>query len=299
MQRALLRPNDSFTSGWRDFISRLILMTAGTLIAVFGLLLFNVPAEIAPAGVAGIAVILNSLFGLPIGLVGLIGNVPILYLAYRMLGGIKAMMWTLYIVVLYSVAVDVLIVFMPEDGVTDDRLLSAVFAGVLGGLGGGLVYRSGATFGGATTLARILQEKFGMPLSSSYMYVNLLVVGAAGVFLGWESALLTLVMLMMEGMMSDYVMEGPSVIRTANIITTKPREVADAVLYGMNRGVTGWEGQGMYTGEARHVLFVTVGRPHVTRLKELVLTADPEAFIIIGHGHAAYGGGFTRQAPKA
>jgi len=298
MQRTLTTAS-ALPYGWRDFASRLILITAGTLIGTMSVLLFNVPAEIAPAGLSGIGVIVNALFGWPIGLVGLIGNLPILYLAYRMLGGLKAVIWTTYAVVLYSIAVDILIIYLPAEGVSDDRLLNAIFAGIVGGIGAGLIYRAGGSFGGSSTLARILQEKFGMPMSTTYIYVNILIVGAAGLFLGWESALLSLVALMVEGMASDYMMEGPSVIRTANIVTTKPREVADAVLYGMNRGVTGWEGQGMYTNESRHILFVTISRPQVTQLKSLVLTADPQAFIIIGQGHAAYGEGFTRKAPKA
>jgi len=264
---------------------------------VISVLVFFVPANIAPAGISGLAIIANLQLGTPIGIVTFLGNIPILFMAYRMLGGLKAVMWTVYVVVLYSAGIELLQPFFSPVGVSDDALLNAVFAGAVGGIGGGLIYRAGGSYGGTSTLARILQEKLGMPLSTTYMYVNLAIVGLAGVFLGWESALLSLVALMVEGIASDYMLEGPSVIRTATIVTTEPQVVSETILHGMRRGVTGWEATGMYTGEARHMLFVTVSRPQATQLKALVLQADPKAFIIIGHGHTAYGEGFKRSVP--
>lgn len=278
---------------WRMFIVNLVQVNLGIFLAVLSLLVFFAPANIAPAGIAGISVILNDLFSTPIGLVVLIGNLPILYLSYRMLS-LKSVIWMIYVTVVYSVMVDVLAPFFPSEGVTDDLLLNALFAGILGGIGGGLVIRSEANFGGTSAIARILQLKFGMPLSSTYMYANLLVILLAGVFLGWESALLSFIALMIEGMASDYILEGPSVIRTATIITDHPREVADVVLNDLQRGVTGWEGQGMYSNTTRHILFVTISRSRVNELKDAVLQTDPTAFVVIGHGHTAYGRGFKR-----
>ena len=102
----------------------------------------------------------------------------------------------------------------------------------------------------------------------------------------------------MEGAASDYIMEGPSIIRTATIITNKPREVAEAVLYDLGRGVTGWDAKGMYTEQARQVLFVTVPRSQTRELRALVLKIDSAAFIVIGQGHEAYGEGFKQPAQR-
>ncbi len=269
-------------------------MTVGTVIGALSVVIFFAPANIAPAGVSGFAVILNNYAGTPIGLVTFVGNLPILYLAYRMLGGWRAVIWTVYVVTLYSVVVDLMGPFFPPGGISDETLLNAIFAGVVGGFGAALIYRSGATFGGTSTLARILQLKLGMPLSTTALYANLTVVFLAGAFIGWESALFSLVALVLEGMVADYVLEGPSVIRTVSIVTDHPRDVSDAIINQLRRGVSGWEVTGMYTGASHHMLFVTVSRSQVSILRQIVTDVDPTAFIVISQGHIAYGGGFKR-----
>ena len=149
---------------------------------------------------------------------------------------------------------------------SDNALLNAIFAGVIGGVGGGFILRGGGTFGGTSTLARIVQVKLGTPLSSTNLYTNIIVVLAVGVILGWESALFSLVALVIDGIAADYILEGPSVIRTVTIITKQPYDVSNVILYQLQRGVTAWQVTGMYTGEERHMLLVTVSRPQVQRV---------------------------------
>src|SRR5690606_9032575 len=157
------------------------------------------PFDIAPAGASGVAVLLNEVLGWPIGLVTLLGNVPIQYLAFRLLGGCRTAAATVYCVVLFSVSTGWGPPLLPPPGLSDNVLLNALFGGVVGGLGAGLIYKAGGTAGGTSTLARILQDKFGQPLSTTYLYVNLIVVVAAGLVFGWEGALYAIVALWVEG----------------------------------------------------------------------------------------------------
>lgn len=279
-------------SGMMEILSRFLLLTIGMIIGSISVVVFLVPAQIAPAGITGIAVISNVLLNTPIGMLTLLMNIPILYLAYRMLGGWKMLISTIYVVVTFSFFIDLVTPLFPVEGVSDNHLLNAIFGGVVGGVGAGLVLRGGGTFGGTSTLARILQVKYGMPLSSTYLYSNILIVGLAGILLGWESALFALVTLVMDGATSDYLLEGPSVIRTGVIITSKPQDVSDAIIQNLGRGVTSWQGTGMYTGESRHVLYVVINRTQVNALRQVVVDIDEKAFIVIGQGHAAYGEGF-------
>ncbi|PJF23048.1 MAG: YitT family protein [Phototrophicales bacterium] len=279
---------------WRIFVPRLFNTTIGAFIGALGVIIFFAPSNIAPSGVSGIAVILNRLIETPIGAVILLGNIPILFLAYRMLGGLSAVLWTSYAVLIYSLAIDMLTPFFPTEGVSQNILLNAIFAGVIGGFAGGLILRGGGTLGGTSTLARIVQIRFGIPLSSTGLYVNILVVGLAGVFINWESALYSLVALMMEGIVTDYILEGPSIIRTATIITEHPQAVSQAIFDHIQRGITGWEATGMYTRQPRHILFVTVSRPQIVDLQRIVAQTDPDAFVVISQGHIAYGKGFKQ-----
>jgi uncharacterized membrane-anchored protein YitT (DUF2179 family) len=176
--------------------------------------------------------------------------------------------------------------------VSSDRLLNALFGGIVGGIASGLVYRSGATYGGTSTIARIIQNRTGTPMSSTLLYTETALIALAGLVFGWEAALYAVMAMVVYGLATDYVLEGPSVIRTAMIVTGYPREISDLVIRDLNRTVTSWEARGMYTGQERCVLYVTVSRSEANRLRELVFSVDPHAFLVIGQGHAAYGEGF-------
>lgn len=277
---------------WRTHLVRITLETVGAIIGAIGVILFMAPFNIAPSGVSGLAVIANYQFGWPIGLLILIGNIPIQYIGYRMLGGWLIILRTVYVIVVYSLAIDLLTPYFPAQGVTDDLLLNAIFGGILGGISSGLVYRAGSTFGGTSTLALIVQQRTGLPLSTTFLYTDLGVIGLAGFVFGWEAALFAVIALFISGIATDYTLEGPSVIRTAVIITDQPEAVSQAILNELQRGVTAWDGRGMYTGQERGVLFVTIARPQVEALRTIVQQVDPGAFVVIGQGHVAYGQGF-------
>jgi uncharacterized membrane-anchored protein YitT (DUF2179 family) len=284
-------------NGWR-LVSDLVLLTLGAFISAIGVIVFQAPFDIAPGGVSGIAIILNYLFSTPIGLMVLLLNIPIQLLAFRYLGGWRVILGTVFAVVLYSFLIDTLMPLLTQT-LSDDRLLNALYGGVIGGIGGGLVFRGGGTLGGTSTIGRVLQELYGIPLATSTLYTDSGVVVLAGLVFGWEGALYAVVTLYIGGVVADYTLEGPSVIRTATIITDYPAEVSQTILAEMKRGVTAWDGMGMYTQEPRGVLFITIGRQQVDALRRLVLKADPNAFVVFSQGHTAYGRGFREGALRA
>ncbi|NWG17904.1 MAG: YitT family protein [Chloroflexi bacterium] len=278
---------------WLSAIADVLLLAGGSVISAVAVSVFMAPFEIAPGGVSGVAVILNHLDArLPIGLMVLIGNIPIQIVGFLTLGGWQVVAKTLLYVVIFSLVIDLVGPSLAAVNVGDNVLLNALFGGIIGGLGGGLVYRAGGTLGGTSTLARVLQQRMGVPLSTSALYTDTGVIVLAGLVFGWEGALYATVALFVGAAASDYVLEGPSVIRTATIITDKPEQVARAVMQEIRRGVTAWPGTGMFTDRQHTVLFVTVARPQVGRLRQIVFVADPEAFVVIGQGHVAYGKGF-------
>lgn len=285
---------------WFDIVTTGTLVVLGTVIAALAVAVFQVPAQIAPGGVAGLSIVLNHLLGTPVGLVVLIVNIPIMLVAYRLLGGWHVIAMTILSVVVFSLAIDIITPFLPADGITDNDLLNALFGGIVGGIGTALVFRAGGTLGGTSVLGRILNNKFGIPMSTSSLYSDMAVIALAGLVFGWEPALLAIVALFVGGMMVDYVLEGPAVVRFAMIVTNHPHDVSHAILSLLQRGVTGWDGTGMFTGEKRTILYVTVGRAQVNQLRQVVLAADPSAFMVIGQGHTAYGHGFrANKAPRS
>jgi uncharacterized membrane-anchored protein YitT (DUF2179 family) len=275
------------------------LITIGVLVAAVNLNLFLAPMNIAPGGVSGIAIIVNDLTGWPIGLTMLVLNIPLVLLGFRYLGRFRFLVSTLYAVILYSLSVDLLARWLPAEGMTDDLLLAALYGGVLGGIGSGLVFRGGGTTAGTGILGRILQLKTGVPVSQIYLATDGLVVLAAGLVFGWEMGLYALITLCVWGLATDFVLEGPSVVRTAFIVTDAPQEVTDALIRELRLGVTAWPAEGMYTETEHTVLFCTISRPHARALRRVVTEADPKAFLVIGHGHQASGGVYGQMGRNA
>jgi uncharacterized membrane-anchored protein YitT (DUF2179 family) len=290
-----VRPTTTPPITWRNILYTYALLTFAALLDAFAVSVFMARFEIAPSGVSGLAVILNHLDNrLPIGLLILLGNIPIQVLGFRILGGWRIVARTVYYIVLYSLAIDLLRDQFYQINVGDNVLLNAMFGGLLSGVAGGLILRAGGTQGGTSTLGRILQMRFGLPLSTTSLYTDTGVVFIAGLVFGWEGALYAIVAFVAAGMAADYVLEGPSVIRTATIITDKPEAIVNLVLDELGRGVTAWQGKGMFTEKSHTVLFITISRSQVRALRQLVHSADSEAFVVIGHGHVAYGEGFRR-----
>ena len=220
-------------------------------------------------------------------------------MGFQYLGRFNFLLRTLYVTVVYTFGVDILTWWLPAEGVTTDPLLNALFGGVLGGIATGLVFRGRGAFAGTGIISRILQLKTGIPVTQFYLFIDGVVIIALGLVFGWENALYSLIMLFIWGLATDYVLEGPSVIRTAFIVTDAPRQVADTLINRMGIGVTAWSGQGMYTDKDHAVLFCTISRPDVESLKVVVTEVNAHAFIVIGQGHQASGGVLKPRKSKA
>lgn len=273
------------------------LMVVGACIAAFGYAMFQVPFNIAAGGVSGISIIVNHYIGWPVGLLFWLLNLPLLVLGFFYLGRWAFLLRTLVAATIFSIATDVFVAYMPhlltQYPLTNDLLLTTIYGGIVGGIGGGIIYRAGGTMGGTGIIGRIIQKKTGQPLSQVYFYTDGLTILAAGVVFGWEIALYAFLMLFLNGLASDYTLEGPSSARTATIITNHPQAVIDELMVHLHRGVSYWEVTGGFTGQKRYLVQTTITRPQVNELKQVVARIDPEAFVTIGVSHEAMGAGFA------
>lgn len=273
-----------------------LFLTLGAIILAFNINLFLSPSDIAPGGVSGSAIILNELFGWPIGLIMFVLNIPLIALGFRHMGRFQFLVRTLYAVAIYNFGVDLIGIWFPKEGITNDLLLNALYGGILGGIGTGLVYRGNGTTAGTGIISRVLQLHTGIPISQLYLFIDGGVVLLAALVFGWERAMYAMITLFVWGIAVDYILEGPSVVRTVFIITELPESVSNAVLLQLNLGLTSWEGKGMFSGEERTILFCTVRRPDVNTLRSAIIQVDPKAFLVIGQGHQS-SGGFLEKVP--
>lgn len=272
----------------RDYI----LILLGAILQALSLRVFLIPALLASGGVSGLSQIINSFTGWPIGVMVLIGNIPLFILGWRFLGGPRFAARTAFAILSFSILVDIPLPFIPQDGITGDIVLNSLYGGVVSGIGFGLVYRGRGTSGGSDILARILSSWRGIPVSQSYLMTDALIIFLAGISFSWENALYALVMLYVSGIAAESISQGSNILRTGLIITAQPEQIIEEIFARLRRGVTIMNAKGGYSGDDKSILLCVVTRAEIPHLKDLTNEVDPKAFLIIGQAHEVRGEGF-------
>ena len=269
----------------------------GSVLYALSVNIFTAPNQIAPGGVTGVATLFNFLWGTPIGTAILVINLPLLIAAWFRLG--KAFtVRTLIVTVLSSVVIDATSPFLPV--FRGDKMLIALFGGVLAGAGLGLIYMRGATTGGTEVVARLLERKFRhIPIGRLILLVDALVVAASAlVYRNVETALYAMVLIFVSTSLMDALVYGGDKGKMLLVMSQREREIADAVLERMERGVTMLNATGAYTGGDRRVLLCAVRRSEMYELRSLVMDIDPGAFIIVVSTDEVLGEGFKTPEEK-
>lgn len=272
----------------RDYV----LILLGAILQALSLRVFLIPALLASGGVSGLSQIINSFTGWPIGVMVLIGNIPLFILGWRFLGGPRFAARTAFAILSFSILVDIPLPFIPQDGITGDIVLNSLYGGVVSGIGFGLVYRGRGTSGGSDILARILSSWRGIPVSQSYLMTDALIIFLAGISFSWENALYALVMLYVSGIAAESISQGSNILRTGLIITAQPEQIIEEIFARLRRGVTIMNAKGGYSGDDKSILLCVVTRAEIPHLKDLTNEVDPKAFLIIGQAHEVRGEGF-------
>ena len=238
-----------FLKGVQDYSYILV----GALVQAIAMRLFLVPAQLVSGGVSGAAQIINFYTHWPIGLMIFIGNAPLFILGWRYLGGRRFAARTAVSVAAFSLFTDLLVFWIPAQGITQDLFLDCVYGGLFLGVGLGLVYRGKGTSGGSDILGRILNHRLGISISQAYLITDTLSVLAGGLAFNWERALYGLVVIYISGLAAETVSEGSSIFRTAMIISKCPDEVSRRILTILERGVTIVAATGGSTNAALHL----------------------------------------------
>lgn len=263
-------------------------LLVGILVMAVAFNVFLIPNRIAAGGISGLGIILLHLFNIPVGLTIFAANVPLLILSWRIIGS-RFVINSLIGAVFLSVSVEVLSFLRP---LTADLLLASIYGGILVGIGVGIVFRAQGSSGGTSLAARIINHYFGLTIGQSFLIVDFIVIALALIFLNAEVALYALLALFVSSKVTDLVQEGLSFSKAALIISDKTGEIAARVLTELERGATEIPAQGAFTGEERKTLLVILSQQEVSRLKAIVHSADPRAFVVISNVSEVLGEGF-------
>lgn len=275
-----------------------LLLTAGTFFMAVGINVIYEPLSMVTGGFSGIGILVKKLTqtarwsGIPVGMTTLLLNIPLFIWGYSQKGK-SFVKKTVYAASCFSFF---LLIIPTFDIVKQDYLMAALVGGLLNGTGIGLVFSQGASTGGSDLLS-VLTAKILPELSASerLILIDTLIV-AAGVFIfGLEIGLYAVVAVFVTGKVSDAILDGLKFAKIAYIISDHPEEISEHILRELGRGLTGLEGQGMYSEKHKMVLMCVVSKKEAVLLKDIVKNADNEAFLILSEAKEVLGEGFWRE----
>ena len=288
----------------KDWFISYISIVLGSFILAIGFVYFIIPYKIVPGGVYGIGIVVNYLTenvlsivpnGFPIGLFGLLLNIPLTLIGIRLLGpkfGIK----TILGFVLTSAFIDILTYVIGKKDplqLQNEILLSCIFGGVLLGLGFGLIFKAKATSGGTDILATIIAKYTNLPLGMLMIYIDsaIVLIGLIA-FQDWKIPLYSWIVIYISGKVIDIVLEGLSYDKTLFIVSDKYEEIRKKIIIDLKRGGTMMPGVGMYNGSEKKVIFTNVNRRETAILKAYIKEIDPNAFLTVIDANEILGKGF-------
>ena len=277
-------------------IKELLIISLGSFLIAVAVGMFILPSSILTGGVAGISVLLLPFIKIPESTMIFILNVGLLALGTVFMGK-KFLFNTCVSSVLYPVMLKILERFVTP--VSMNPILAAIYGGILGGIGIGLVVRQGASTGGMDIPPILLKKFFNIDVSKSLIFFDSMTV-LAGLFIyGLEPVLIGLISVYSTGMAIDKVLTfGGMDAKKVEIISDEYQKIQEDIHKIVDRGTTLIEAEGGYTKDRRKVLMVIINNSQYTKLMEVVDKYDKDAFVIVSDVVDVHGKGFTKEVAR-
>ncbi|MCM3121790.1 YitT family protein [Mesobacillus sp. AQ2] len=270
---------------------RIFFIILGAVLMGVGIEEFLVPNRILDGGIVGISIILSHLTGWRLGLFIFVLNIPFFFIGYKQIGKTFALSTLLGITVL-SLTTS----FLHEVPVfTEDLLLATVFGGIVLGAGVGIVIRYGGSLDGTEILAILANRRLPFSVGEVIMFFNIFIFGTAGFVFGWDRAMYSILAYFIAFKTIDIVIAGLDESKAAWIISDQHKEIGEAILARLGRGVTYLTGEGAYTGDDKKVIFCVITRLEEAKLKSIVEELDETAFLAVGNIAEVRGGRFKKR----
>lgn len=276
----------------------LFFIVLGAAIFSFGLVHFNIQNELAEGGFTGITLILFFAFKWDPAVMNLVLNIPMFIIGWRMLGK-RIFTYTVVGTIAVSVFLKVFMKYQIDIHLEGDMFLVSLFAGIFIGVGLGIIFRFGGTTGGVDIIARLAQIHWGWSIGKTmFMFDAVVILVSWYVYLDHRSVMYTLVALFVGARVIDFVQEGAYAARGAFIISDHQDAIATKIALEMDRGVTVFKGYGHFTKADRSILYCVIAKNEIMRMKNIITSIDPHAFVSVSDVHDVMGEGFTLDDKK-
>lgn len=285
---------------WTKYNSlELLMITLGCAIYAFSLDMISIPNGLADGGLSGITLIIRYFFHINPGISTLILNIPLILIGFRYLGK-RVMFYTLYGTVCLSLFLilwshQTIIAPLP---LRHDLLLASLAAGVLSGLGIGIVFRFNGTTGGSDIIARVGQSSFGVSSGKGIMIMDYMVLFLSLSYLDFYHIMYSLIVSYLLARMIDLVQEGPNRAKAVFIISDQYEEITQLIDITLDRGWTLLNAEGGYNNDKKQVIYLMVQPREVPQLKQVIKSVDDKAFVTVLDAHEVIGAGFSYERKK-
>jgi len=270
----------------KKLVKKLILLTLGAFLVAVGLDCFLVCNQIIDGGIIGISIIISYLKNLPLGALIVIFNLPFFLFGYKKLGR-NFLLSSLY-------AIFCLGIFVTLMGhchkVTGNLLLACIFGGIIVGAGVGLIIRNNGSLDGTEVVAISIAKKISFSVGEIIMFFNIFILSSAGFVFDWDRAMYSILAYFVIFKTIDIILEGFDDSKAMLIVSDKPDEIAGIIMHELGRGVTFLHGQGAYSGIERKIIYCIINRLEISKIRDVVVENDKNAFITIENVHEVQGG---------
>lgn len=259
-----------------DWTISIIMITIGTIMASLSLEVFLVPNLIIDGGITGISIMISYLTNLPLSLIIIVLNAPLLLVGFKHLGK-SFLIKAFYAMTLFSI---LLSQFHYINEVTSDKFLATLFGGILLGIGVGFVIRYGGCLDGTETVAILISKKNSFSVGQIVLSFNIIIYGVSGFIFGWDRAMYSLATYLITYMLIDKVVEGMEQLKQVNIITDNGEEMATTIFKTLGRTVTSLDAEGFISGK-KVMLYCVVTRMELSELKRIVDDNEGSTFATV------------------
>ncbi|MBM7577419.1 YitT family protein [Jeotgalibacillus terrae] len=279
-------------------IKNILFIMFGAAVFSFGIVHFNIQNNLAEGGFTGITLLLYFIFDLKPSVTNLLLNIPVFIVGWKLLG-LRSFLYTLIGTLSVSLFLEIFYIYQFSIPLSNDLFLAALFAGAFIGVGLGIIFRYGGTTGGVDIIARLVKKYVGWSMGRTMFIFDAGVIALSlATYLNYREGMYTLVAVFIGARVIDFMQEGAYTARGAMIISPYQKQIADLIASEMDRGVTVLTGYGHYSKEKREVLYCVIGRNELVRLKNLITSVDPHAFVSVTDVHDVLGEGFTLDENK-
>lgn len=277
----------------RKYTYELFLLIIGCFIMAFGTSFFLLPNQLSSGGFAGLATIAYYLLKVPLGTTMFVLNIPLFILGYIRIGK-KFLIKSLLGTTILAIFIDILDKF---SALTQDRFLGCIYGGIAMGIGTAIVLKSNSSTGGTDLFSYIIRSyKKNYRTSSLIVAVDSIIIALNVIFFkNIEIGLYSAITIYLMGKMIDIIFEGVNFTKIMFIISDKYKKIAEEIGNKVDRGSTGIYAKGMYTNEEKMMLLCVGSRNEIAKIKQIAVSIDKKAFIIISNARETWGKGFKKE----